>query len=103
MIAALVYAAAVSAAPPLYPMYGVGSNPCSDWLSSSPAHEQEDQWILGYWSARNPFNFGYRFKDSPPDEKGVLDEVRKVCTQAPGLRLLDAVATVQFRMTGAAK
>lgn len=98
VIAALLFATTADAQAQYYSL-GRGNRSCAIWLSSPTEEAIGGNYIQGMWTGLNAFNSkGMTMTGSKTDTPGILAEVKKVCTDAPSMPLVDAVLTAYVRV-----
>ena len=85
---------------------GVGRNSCGHWMNSPGEEGQTQIWIMGFWSGLNLANNVIKNEagsvGNTTDADGIIEEVRKVCTEQPSTGIANAIYQVyeQFLSTG---
>jgi hypothetical protein len=71
-------------------LYFGGVQSCAVWQSSPRNQLVVQAWILGFFSGHN-FASAHRVGQST-DASGIIDEIKKICTARPTMRLREATA-----------
>jgi hypothetical protein len=77
--------------------FGAGITSCATWLTDKKTDTDIHGWVLGYWSGLNRLNTRHQVGKST-DAKGVVAEVKKVCTASPTTEIDDAIVAVYIRL-----
>src|SRR5262245_42797117 len=71
-------------------LYFGGVQSCEVWRSSPRNQLVVQAWILGFFSGHN-YASAHRVGQST-DASGIIDEIKKICTARPTMRLREATA-----------
>jgi hypothetical protein len=76
---------------------GVGTMPCSYWLSTPQLEGEGDAWILGWWTALNQRNNNH-WVGGHTDGFGITTSIKKECRQKPDKLLMRVIDEVFSKM-----
>lgn len=80
---------------------GIGKASCASWLANQSSELEGSAWLLGFWTRGNYYNNSH-VVGSSTDPLGVIDSVKKECTETPADSLLSVAARLfkQFDQQG---
>lgn len=78
--------------------FGIGTDSCANWQSSTAHKSEGEAWILGFWSALNLAGRVDVKIDAGIDAPDIWKEVTKTCAGSPDGKLADAVLSAYDKM-----
>ena len=78
--------------------YGIGRQPCADFMSNPEHLFQGSVWILGYWTGLNVAGpEGSHMVGQHTESEAIIADVKKACQAEPKIPLYGAIQHVYDR------
>jgi hypothetical protein len=94
LLAALLALASTPASAQAFLAFGVGGDPCDDWISARDTNEDVGGWILGFWSG---MNLNDQATVGHESHGTILAEAKAACHLTPEAPIAIIVQTLYMR------